>query len=225
MRRNDALVIVVLLVALSLSALFAPRLAGVLLPREAMEPAAAPPKRAPAAAAPAADAGKRISVKLYFAKEDVPSLAPEEREVAYASDLSEQIRTVVEELVKGSKEGRLPALPPETKVHGVFVSARGTAYVDLSKEAAASGAGSLAERLSVYAVVDSIVANFPAIRRVQILVDDKPAETLLGHVDLSHPLPADMTLVAVESPPLARAPEDVPASPLPTPTPPPPPAD
>jgi hypothetical protein len=223
MRRQDALVIAVLLLALSLSALFAPRLAG-LLPREAMEPAPPPPRPAKAAAKPAADTGKKISVQLYFAREDVPALAPEEREVAYASDLSEQIRTVVEELIKGSSHGRLPALPPETRVHGVFISARGTAYVDLSKEAAAAGAGSLGERLSVYALVDSIVANFPAIRRVQILVDDRPAETLLGHVDLSHPLPADMTLVAVEAPPPVRSPEDAPAAPS-TPTPPPPPAD
>jgi hypothetical protein len=106
----------------------------------------------------------------------------------------------------------------------VFVSARGTAYVDLSKEAAAGGAtGSLGERLSVYALVDSITANFPAIRRVQILVDDKPAETLAGHVDLSRPLPADMTLVAVEAPPLVRAPDDAaaPRPSVPTPTPPP----
>jgi hypothetical protein len=38
--------------------------------------------------------------------------------------------------------------------------------------------------------------NFPAIRRVQILVDDHPAETLAGHVDLSRPLTPDMTLLA-----------------------------
>jgi len=220
MRRRDALLVAALLVALLVSALTAPRLAG-LLPRDAPEPERAPPRRAPQPVAAAKDAGRKISVKLYFEKQQEPALQAEEREVAYAADLSEQIRTVVEELIKGSAAGHQPALPPETKVHGVFVSARGTAYVDLSKEAASAGAaGSLGERLSVYALVDSITANFPAIRRVQILLDDKPAETLAGHVDLSRPLPADMTLVAVEAPPLARAPEDAPAAP-PTPTPPP----
>lgn len=221
MRRGDALLIAGLLVVLTLAALSAPRLA-LLLPREAAEPEGSPQRRrAPAEAAPSRDAGKRINVKLYFEKEQQPALALEDREIAYAADLSEQIRTLVEELIKGSAAGHLPALPPATKVHGVFVSARGTAYVDLSKEATTgASAGSLGERLSVYALVDSITANFPAIRRVQILIDDRPAETLLGHIDLSRPLPADMTLVAVETPPLVRAPDEVPAA-APSATPPP----
>jgi hypothetical protein len=41
-------------------------------------------------------------VKLYFEKQQEPSLQAEEREVVYAADLAEQIRTVVEELIKGS---------------------------------------------------------------------------------------------------------------------------
>jgi len=52
----------------------------------------------------------------------------------------------------------------------------------------------------VYSIVNSLVANFPAARRVQILVEDRVVTSLAGHVDLSRPLPADMTLVAL--PPL-----------------------
>ena len=37
--------------------------------------------------------------------------------------------------------------------------------------------------------MNSLTANFPAVKRVQILVEDKPADTLAGHVDLSRPLP------------------------------------
>lgn len=214
LRRADVLMVSGLLGVLALLALSAPRLAR-LLPREDVPAEPAPPARAaPAKAVPPPDAGKKINVKLYFEKEEQAALAPEDREIAYAEDLSQQIRTVVEELVKGSAAGHLPPLPPETKVHGVFVSARGTAYVDLSKEAAAGGsAGSMGERLSVYALVDSITANFPAIRRVQILIDDRPALTLGGHVDLSRPLAPDMTLVAVPAPPLSPGPEETPAGP------------
>jgi hypothetical protein len=218
MRRRDVLMISGLLLVLATAALTAPRLAR-LLQRQA-EPELPPQRRGAAADAAAKDAGKKISVKLYFEKEDLPLLAPEPREIAYAADLSQQIRTVVEELIKGSAAGHLPALPPETKVHGVFVSARGTAYVDFSKDVTAAGTGSLGERLSVYALVDSITANFPAIRSVQILVEDRPAETLSGHIDLSRPLPADMTLVAVEAPPLAAEPSEAPAPKVPA-TPPP----
>ena len=48
--------------------------------------------------------------------------------------------------------------------------------------------GSEAELLTVYSVVNSLTANFPAVKRVQILIEDRPAPTLAGHVDLTRPL-------------------------------------
>ena len=89
----------------------------------------------------------------------------------------------------------------------MFVSKQGVAYVDLSAEARkAPVAGSEGELLSVYSVVNTITANFPAIERVQILVDDRVAPTLAGHLDLGRPLHSDMTLLA-PSPLSPAAPE------------------
>jgi hypothetical protein len=217
LRRGDVLTISGLLATLTLLAATAPQWAR-LLPRNAPAADTGPLVRAAKAQAPASpDAGKKINVRLYFEQQERSLLEPEDREIAYATDLSQQIRTVVEELVRGSLAGHLPPLPAETKVLGVFVSARGTAYVDLSKEAATGGAaGSLGERLSVYALVNSVTANFPAIRRVQILIDDRPAETFAGHVDLSRPLPPDMTLVAARAPPLEPPPGETKAPLAPT---------
>jgi spore germination protein GerM len=88
-------------------------------------------------------------------------------------------------------------LPAETRVIDAFVTAAGVAYVDLSKEAAQKHpGGSRGELLSVYSVVNSLAANFPAVKRVQILVEDRQVPTLAGHVDLTRPLPADMTFLA-----------------------------
>jgi hypothetical protein len=140
--------------------------------------------------------GRTISVKLFFQAPDQPGLAMEERTVPFSSDLAAQLQAVVAELVLGSKSGLVPTLPPETKVLDVFVSPRGIAYVDVSKEAAVGTGGSHEELLSVYSIVNSLVVNFPAVKRVQILVDDRPVPTLAGHVDLSRPLPPDMTLLA-----------------------------
>lgn len=140
---------------------------------------------------------RQISVKLFFQAADRPGLVIEERSVPFAADLADQMRAVVEELVRGSRSGLQPTLDPGTRVLEVFVSARGVAYVDLSKEAQAVAAGgSEAEMITVYSIVNSLTANFPAIKRVQILVEDKPATTLAGHVDLTRPLPPDMTLLA-----------------------------
>ena len=133
--------------------------------------------------------------------------------VPFSGDLARQVRALVEELARASDSGNLPPLPPETRVLAVFVGEQGVVYVNLSREAVAGhGGGVTGERLAVYAIVNSITANLPAIRRVQILIDDKPAETFAGHVDLSRPLWPDMTLIAA-APVSAPAPESVPPEP------------
>jgi len=155
---------------------------------------AVPAKEAEAAAP---EVERKINVKLFFQAADRPGLVIEERAVAFSIDLSRQLRGVVEELVRGSKIGLGPTLSPDTKVLDVFVTPGGVAYVDLSKEAATGHpGGSEAELMTVYSVVNSLTTSFPAVRRVQILVEDRPAETLNGHVDLTRPLRPDMTVLA-----------------------------
>lgn len=166
---------------------------------------------------PAAAVGRTINVKLFFQGTDQPGLVMEERTVPFSSDLGAQLEAVVSELIQGSRSGLVPTLPPETKVLDVFVNARGIAYVDISKEAAGGTAGSHEELLSVYSIVNSLAVNFPAVKRVQILVDDRPVATLAGHVDLSRPLPPDMTLLAAAAlaPAAPGPPEISPAPPSP----------
>ena len=144
---------------------------------------------------------RRISVRLYFESADQGGLVPEERSVPLAGDLARQIQTVMKELVRGSTTGLLPTLPPEAQVLEAFVSARGIAYVDFSpgiRQVAVGG--SQAELVAVYSIVNSVAANFPAVKKVQILIEDKPVTTLSGHVDLSRPLGPDMTFLALPSP-------------------------
>ena len=171
------------------------------------------------------EAKRTISVKLYFPDIQLGGLLAEEREVPFSSDLSRQLRSVVEELVQGPRTQLLSTFAPETKVLEVFVTTRGVAYVDLSKEAQGlPSQGSQGELLSVYSLVNSVAANFPAVKRVQILVDDRPVTTLGGHVDLSRPLLPDMTFLVQVAPspspgaaaaaPGAEAPQS-PASPQP----------
>jgi spore germination protein GerM len=196
-----ALALLGLLVALALTA---PRWARLM-----RQPAAALPDEDAAlasssvakAASPETEAERTISVKLYFESPDVSGLLPEDRSLPFSLELSRQLRTVVEELVRGSTTGLVSPLPADTKVLDVFVTARGVAFVSLSKEAAAGvSGGSTAELLTVYSVVNSITANFPAVKRVQLLLDDRPVSTFAGHVDVSRPLPADMTFAALASP-------------------------
>lgn len=155
------------------------------------------PATAKAAPETPGEAQRTISVKLFFETPDRAGLVTEERSVAFSADLSRQLRLVVEELVQGSSSGLISPLNPATRVLEVFVTGGGVAYVDVSKEVALDHAGgSASELMTVYSVVNTIAENFPAIRRVQILVEDRPTETLAGHVDVSRPLMPDMTLLA-----------------------------
>jgi hypothetical protein len=105
-------------------------------------------------------------------------------------------------------------LPPATRVNDVFVLAHGVACVSLSGEVAGGlPGGSRAELLTVYSIVNTIVTNFPAVSRVQLVLNDQLATTLAGHVDIGRPLPPDMTLVAVDVKPEASPlPSAAPAS-------------
>jgi Sporulation and spore germination len=78
------------------------------------------------------------------------------------------------------------------------VSERGEAFVDFSKEITSQHTGgALDELFTVYAVVNALTVNLPAITRVQILIDGKEADTLAGHVDLRHPLQKNLTWTAL----------------------------
>ena len=220
-RQANALTAVGLAGLLATVALTAPRWASLLqaptpaTPVEGEETSAEEARPAPTDVAKP-QAARRINVRLYFEAPDREGLLPEEREVALSSDLARQVRTVVEELAKGSTTGLLPTLPAGTRVLEVFVQARGVAYVDLSSEASSGlPGGSRAELLTVYSVVNTVVTNFPAISRVRIVVDDRPVDSLGGHVDVSRPLPPDMTLVALPTP--GPSPTAATASPTPAP--------
>jgi hypothetical protein len=212
-RRVNALIVIGLIglqAAVSLSAPKWARLLGGPVPAavegEGEEEGPATPSPTPREAG---DAERRINVQLFFAASERAGLVTEQRSVTYHADLSRQLQAVLAELVRGSNSGLVAPLDPETRVLEVFVSSDGCAYVDLSHEAARPrGAGSQLELMSVYAVVDTLAVNFPAVKRVQILIDDRPVDSLAGHADLTRPLLPDLSLLA----PTALAPRETPAA-------------
>ncbi len=147
------------------------------------------PKPAGAAAPAAPEAERKITATLFYISEDGMRLASAQREVPYAGAPTDQARRILAEALKPAPAPYANAIPAETKVRAVFVTGRGEAYVDLSGEVArAHSGGSLDELFTVYAIVNALTVNLPAITAVQILVDGKEVDTLAGHVDLRRPL-------------------------------------
>ena len=140
--------------------------------------------------------GRRINATLFFVAQDAQSLVPVRREVPYGATTGEQARHIVAAQLGDAPATMHSPIPRGTTVRGVFVSENGTAFVDLSPEAAANHpGGSTAEALTIYSIVNAVIVSLPDVRAVQILVDGREVETLAGHVDLRHPLPKNTTWV------------------------------
>jgi spore germination protein GerM len=138
--------------------------------------------------APAAN-GRKIKAHLFYVSDDGSQLAPVDRDVAYGEGTAEQAKQIISAQIEPAAPPLVSAIPAGTKLRALFVTERGEAYVDLSREVvSAHPGGSLAELLTVYTIVDALAANLPAVKAVQLLVDGKEVETLAGHVDLRHTL-------------------------------------
>jgi spore germination protein GerM len=130
------------------------------------------------------------TVKLFFESQDL-LLAAETRNLALPESPAGALPVTVRELFKGSANSSVPRpFPADTIVRGAFLLPDGTAFVDLGGPTLTQGwgTGSHAELMAVYSVVETVTTNFPQARRVRILVNGEPAETLAGHINLSRSL-------------------------------------
>ncbi|MBN1223802.1 MAG: GerMN domain-containing protein [Candidatus Aminicenantes bacterium] len=129
------------------------------------------------------------TITLFFLSEQDSLLHPEEREIPEDPSLVHMAIQTVEELLQGSQNDSLSALPDETKLRELFITKEGIAYVDFSGEIQDDHlSGSSAEISTVFTIVNSLTFNYKSIKRVFILIEGSEKETLAGHVDLSRPL-------------------------------------
>ena len=155
------------------------------------------PRVTSAPAAPADDAEvPHITATLYYADAAAEGLVPVQREVPLADGAVPQGRAILAAQLGPAPEPYVSVIPRGTTLRAFYVTDRRDAFVDLSRDATANHpGGSYTELLTVYAIVNAITTNLPAVQRVQILIDGKEADTLAGHVDLRRPLTRDLSLV------------------------------
>jgi spore germination protein GerM len=155
----------------------------------------------------------RRTIEIYF-----PSLGEEEglvsefREIFATATPGDQIKQILADLISGpTNDQATRALPGGTRLRQAYVLDNGVAWLDFSSELTEGmTGGSEAEMMTVYAVVNSVVANVQQVRRVGFLVNGRPVETLNGHLHLLSPLRPNFSLIigsiTVRGP--ARAPAD-----------------
>jgi spore germination protein GerM len=134
-------------------------------------------------------------VSIYLEGPDM-LLGPEVRQIALPANEAAAIPIVVRELLKGSTNATLARpLPPDSVLRAAYLLPEGNAIVDLGGPTltAGWGTGSHGELMAVYSIVQTVASNFPQVRRVRVLINGEPAETLAGHVSLARalaPLPS-----------------------------------
>jgi hypothetical protein len=156
------------------------------------------PDAAPAATAAPAPAAEtpHIAATLFYAAPEGDALIPVRSEVPLAEGLEAQGRQIVASQLAPPPQPHVSPIPAGTTLRAFYVTERGDAFVDLSREVStAHPGGSLNELLTVQAIVNAVLANLPAVQRVQLMVDGKEVDTIAGHVDVRRPLTRDSSLV------------------------------
>jgi len=147
---------------------------------------------------------RRLSVLVYYPSAVAHGLIGEPHEIFETTSPGDRAKQILADLISGPEtELALTALPPGTRLRQVYVLEQGTAFVDFSTDLKRGlGGGSTEELFTVYSIVNSLTLNVPEIRRVGILINGEPVETLNGHLDLRRPLTPDSSIIVIEAVPM-----------------------
>lgn len=118
-------------------------------------------------------------------------LTAESRNIPLPENPAVAMPVVVRELMKGpsSPAAGSRLFPADTVVRGAYLLPGNLAIVDLGGPTLQNGwaTGSHHELMAIQSLVQTVTANFADARRVRILVNGTPAETLAGHISLARP--------------------------------------
>ena len=138
------------------------------------------------------------TIALFYESPDM-LLVPERRDIPLPQNPAGAVPAVIRELLKGPANEAVPRLfPADAVLRAAYFLPDGTVFVDLGGPTLTQGwaTGSHQELMAIYSVVQTVMTNFPQARRVRLLVNGIPAETLGGHVSLARPLTPMPRLVA-----------------------------
>ena len=149
-------------------------------------PSPKPPVSHPASTSHKKVENKTMEAEIYYPNEDGTRLLAAKRKITVGE--KDKYTAVMEALLESPKEpGVTSIFPKNAKLRSVKVK-DGTAEVDFDGRLVKTFVGgSTGEELLVGSVVNTLT-NFPEVKRVSILLDGKPVETLSGHMDLTAPI-------------------------------------
>ncbi|HOO40477.1 MAG TPA: GerMN domain-containing protein [Syntrophales bacterium] len=126
---------------------------------------------------------EKQEVILYFSDKNELFLVPEKRYIPREKDPDAQAKRLVNALIEGSKSGNVNTLPAKSGVKDVKIASDRTAYVNFNREFIQNHpGGTTGEIATVFSLTNTLIRNISSIQRVQIYVEDKPIDSIRGHV-------------------------------------------
>jgi spore germination protein GerM len=133
--------------------------------------------------------GEELSI--WFASQQEDALVLEKRRVPPSLTALDRAKASLQELIAGPTSHALRTIPTEVKIRELFIDDQKTAYIDFSEALTQTHPGGpWAEMLTIRSIMQTLVANVPEIKRVQIIIEGREMETLAGHIDIRRPLDA-----------------------------------
>lgn len=144
---------------------------------------------------PSEQALPREEVELYFLNRNTYRLQVVRRRVTRAADTASRIVQITDELTTPPRDPNLVALvPEEVSVRSAFVDGQ-TVFLNFNDEIVGAAEGSSGERMLLYSIVNSVLANLPPSHKlVHFLVEGEMRKTIgpygeeSGHIAVQYPL-------------------------------------
>jgi len=127
---------------------------------------------------------KKAQIKLYYTDQEVMDLKETNREIAYSGE-EDKFKKAFEELQKSDDAQLNPLWSDKIKLNSIKFDS-GALTLDITKPDEAN-LGSGGEMFAIEALQKTFF-QFEEVKSLELLVDGQQIESLMGHVELEHPM-------------------------------------
>jgi len=121
---------------------------------------------------PSGNAATGEELTIWFASRQEDALVSEKRRVPPTTTPVERAKASLQELIAGPKGEVLRTIAAQVNIRELFLDNQGTAYIDFNESFSQTHpGGAWAEMLTLRSIMQTLVANVPEIKRVQIFIE------------------------------------------------------
>lgn len=126
---------------------------------------------------------QKQKITVYYADSNLMGLVSEEREITFRNE-QEKYRQAISLLQHPAQSDHFP-LWQGFAYHSVAVNEEGQLTID-AKGTNSYNLGSSGEKMAMDSLLKTLF-QFPEVKSIRITVDGKPADSLMGHVEIMEP--------------------------------------